>query len=243
MSNTTTKPKAIDSDTDSSEVIDYLIANPNFFNEHSHVLAQMNLAHESGTATSLIERQVSILRKQNHKTRAELHDASENARLNEQLSDKIHRLGLALLATDKVSDSLEQISNCLNDDFSINKISVQFWNDKLNVDAETLNDSNNVGVSASNDESFAKYLDKLKRAEVVCGQLNNEDISNFFGADQHIASAALLPLFHQHTFGVIGLGCKNEDRFRRDLGTVFLKRLAELISQKLWLQLSPKDVD
>lgn len=237
MSKTTTKPSGINSDI--SDVIDYLLANPNFFHEHSHVLAQMNLSHESGTATSLIERQVSILRKQHHKTRAELHSATDNARTNEQLSDKIHRLGLALLAADDLSDSLEQIKHSLNNDFAINKLSIQFWDDKLDIIPENLADTDAVTMTSSKKEAFAKYLSKLQRGEVVCGQLDNDDIQSFFGESKDIASAALLPMFRDNTFGVIGLGCKNEERFRRDLGTVFLTRLAELISHKLWLQLTP----
>ena len=237
MTKVTSKPNELEQTP--TEVIDYLLAHPDFFNTHSHVLAQMNLAHESGAATSLIERQVSILRRQNHKTRAELHDATENARLNEQLSDKIHRLGLQLLITDSLEDSLNSIITSFNSDFSIHNIRIVLWQDQLEADTATLVVNEAVILDNSDSTAYSKYMDKLRRGEVICGQLDKSDIEGFFGESETITSAALLPLKRDNTFGLIGLGGKNSDRFRRDLGTVFLTRLAELISHKLWQQLTP----
>ncbi len=224
-------------------VVEYLLAHPNFFNEHSHVLTDIDLAHDSGTASSLIERQVSVLRMQNHKTRAELHDATENARLNEQLSDKIHRLCLRLLTTNDLSVSLPEIIFSLNNDFDIKWVNIYLLQDRIGHTLDDLADS--VIVTNSDDDAIASHFEKLVRGEVVCGQLNADQISQFFGQHNAIASAALLPLQtspgEAQTFGVIGLGCTREDRFRRDLGTVFLTRLAELISHKLWLNLNPEN--
>jgi len=229
-----TKPKA-DEDK-ASVVIEHLLAHPDFFNEHSHVLTKMNLAHDSGTASSLIERQVTTLRRQNHKSHAELHDATKNARLNEQLSDKIHQLSLRLLAADGLSASLTETVSCLKKDFDINWISLRLWQDQIDSPANDLPDS--VTIASSNDDAIAPYRETLQRGEVICGQLNADQIEQFFGPHDDIASAALLPLRHKKTFGVIGLGCVREDRFRRDQGTVFLTRFAELISHKLWLDLN-----
>lgn len=230
------KAKRKMSDEAVSTVIDYLVTHPDFFNQHPHVLAEMNLLHESGPATSLIERQVSVLRRQNHKLRAELHDATENARLNEQLSDKIHQLSLRLLAAGDLFSSLTEASHCLSQDFDINAVSIHLWHDRIGAIPDELPDT--VQVSSSDHQAVAKHLEKLQRGEVICGQLNADQIKQFFGDQQHIASAALLPLFYDKTFGVIGLGCQREERFRRDLGTVFVTRLAELISHKLWLELN-----
>lgn len=225
-------------------VIEYLLEHPNFFAEHSDVLSEMNLAHDSGTASSLIERQVSVLRMQNHKTRAELHDATSNARVNEQLSHKIHQLSLQLLATNNFDDSLEKIINSLNVDFDIKWVKLRLLNDR--IDDLPSQSSASANLTQSDDSAVSSHLKKLDRGEVVCGQLNDDQINGYFNEEDAIASAALLPLRindgakNKNTFGVIGLGCTREDRFRRDLGTVFLTRLAELISDKLWLDLNAK---
>ncbi len=217
-------------------VIEYLLAHPKFFNEHSHVLAQIDLAHDSGTASSLIERQVSVLRMQNHKSRAELHEVTENARLNEQLSDKIHQLCLRLIAADNLSASLTQTISCLNTEFGINRVKLCLWQNQ--IDSTLIDLPCSVTITSSDDAAFAEHLDRLEHGEVVCGQLSRKQIDHFFGQHNDLASAALLPLHSEKAFGVIGLGCVSEDRFRRDLGTVFLTRLAELVSHKLWLDLN-----
>lgn len=225
-------------------VIDFLLDHPNFFAEHSNVLSEMNLSHDSGTASSLIERQVSVLRRQNHKTRSELHDATENARVNEQLSHKIHQLSLQLLTTNNFDDSLEKIVNSLNGDFDVKWVKLRLLNDRIN-DLPS-QPSASANLTQSDDSAVSSHLEKLERGEVVCGQLNDDQINGYFNEKDTIASAALLPLRiddgakNKTTYGMIGLGCTREDRFRRDLGTVFLTRLAELISDKLWLDLNAK---
>ncbi len=247
MSKSKKKPNATEDDTNvnnAAVVIEYLLSHPNFFAEHSNVLSEMNLAHDSGTASSLIERQVSVLRIQNHKTRSELHDATENARVNEQLSHKIHQLSLQLLTTNSFEQSLAKIVASLNTDFDIKWVKLRLLNDR--VDNQPGDLPATVSLTNSDDDAIRSHLEKLERGEVVCGQLNDDQINRYFDADEAIASAALLPLSNDNgtqnkkVFGMIGLGCAREDRFRRDLGTVFLARLAELISDKLWLDLNAK---
>jgi len=261
------KPKASSKPTqdNAATVTEYLLSHPKFFNEHPHVLTEVHLALDSGTASSLIERQVCVLRMQNHKTRAELHDATENARLNEQLSDKIHRLCLRLLTADTLSTSLSEIISSLNNDFDIKWVNIHLLQDRIGHTPNNL--ANSVIVTNSDDDEISSHFEKLECGEIVCGQLNSDQIHKFFGQHDAIASAALLPLqatpapsrslpraehgacpvldtgeqaLGVQTFGVIGLGCTREDRFRRDLGTVFLTRIAELISHKLWLDLNAK---
>ncbi|MCK5387204.1 MAG: DUF484 family protein, partial [Gammaproteobacteria bacterium] len=55
--------KAIDTEFE-HEMVRYLRDHPAFFEAHQDVLAGMILSHETGSAVSLIERQVQILREQ-----------------------------------------------------------------------------------------------------------------------------------------------------------------------------------
>ncbi len=239
------KPKASSKPTqdNAATVTEYLLSHPKFFNEHPHVLTEIDLAHDSGTASSLIERQVCVLRRQNHKTRAKLHDATKNARFNEQLSDKIHRLCLRLLIANTLSVSLAEIISSLNNDFDIEWINIRLLQDRIGHTPNNL--ANSVIVTNSDDDAIASHFEKLERGEIICGQLNSNQIHKFFGQHDAISSAALLPLqttsSEAQTFGIISLGCAREDRFRRDLGTVFLTKLAELISHKLWSDLNVKE--
>ena len=48
-------------------VHDYLTDNPDFFEKHADLLETLKLPHSSGTAVSLVERQVSVLRQKDLK--------------------------------------------------------------------------------------------------------------------------------------------------------------------------------
>ena len=67
----------------SEDVVEYLTENPNFFNLNPESLSQINLKHESGNAISLIEKQISELRKSSDQTNQHLIQILENAKRNE----------------------------------------------------------------------------------------------------------------------------------------------------------------
>ena len=75
------------SELSAAEVSSYLKANPEFFIEQEDLLADLSLPHESGTAISLLERQVTILRDRGADARQKLDNLLENARNNDQLFD------------------------------------------------------------------------------------------------------------------------------------------------------------
>ena len=74
-------------------VVQYLQNSPDFFERHATLLAKLRLPHtrSSGQTVSLIERQVDVLRERNTGLERKLKDLVEVARLNEQLTEKIHR--------------------------------------------------------------------------------------------------------------------------------------------------------
>ena len=80
-----------------TEIIDYLRADPNFFQRHPELLAELNLPHQSGPATSLVERQVALLRERNIDMRRRMHELVTTAKENDVLFSKIRSLTLALL--------------------------------------------------------------------------------------------------------------------------------------------------
>ena len=53
---------------------------------------------------------------------------------------------------------------------------------------------------------------------------------DWFDAGDACKSFAFLPLRTAYTFGLLGLGDENPERFHAGMGTVYLTRLAELAS-------------
>ena len=51
--------------TEEQLVRNYLSQNPDFFQQNPDIFEAINISHDSGKAISLVERQVSLIRKQN----------------------------------------------------------------------------------------------------------------------------------------------------------------------------------
>ena len=89
------------------QVVGYLRRNPDFFARHDDLLAEISLPHDSGSAISLLERQVNILRARGTEARQKLNNLLENARYNDQLFDTIQNLVLALLGAADATEIAE----------------------------------------------------------------------------------------------------------------------------------------
>ncbi|MDT8321603.1 MAG: DUF484 family protein, partial [Xanthomonadales bacterium] len=87
-----------DARTSTDEVIaQHLRENPDFFDRHPEILERLELGHESGVATSLIERQVERLRQHNNELDRQLKRLMQIASENERLMSRLHQLTLKLL--------------------------------------------------------------------------------------------------------------------------------------------------
>ena len=94
-------------------VADFLGNNPSFFEGHPYLLNTLELSHSTGAprATSLIERQVTVLREKNQKLENQLRELLDVARGNDDLASKIDALTIKLLAAsnrDEIISVLEE---------------------------------------------------------------------------------------------------------------------------------------
>ena len=80
------------------EVAQYLLDNPQFFDQHLDTLAQINLPHPHGGRTiSLSERQLVALREKNRELEKTLREMISTAQDNDALQRKVHDFVVALL--------------------------------------------------------------------------------------------------------------------------------------------------
>ena len=66
-------------------ICDYLVAHPDFFENHKTVLSGMQLPHASGGTVSLVERQVSLLRQKDLKLERQLKELIRVARADAEI--------------------------------------------------------------------------------------------------------------------------------------------------------------
>ncbi len=211
---------------DEQQVIDYLMEHPDFFKQHEILLAEMEIPHESGTAVSLIERQVSLLRQKNKHFETKLREMVDAVHDNQRLNDSLHRLAINLFMVDGLDDVIGTIAEELRDNLDSEFTSIRL----LSKDKKLLASQPERYVSEKDDHlnQFDKLIDEKR---ILCGRVTEEQIYFLFEADaDKVNSAAVMPLANADTFGFIALGSADEQRYHPGMGTEFLKQLAELAS-------------
>lgn len=210
--------------------IDYLKVHPEFFNQHGALMADLTIPHSSGSAISLIERQVDILRQQNKQQKAQLAELIDIARDNERSNLKIHKLTLSLLDCQEIDACEVALDEILGTDFSVDALALKLFSEPQDEQPEHL--------FVSSGTTLALELEKLLNLrKPVCGYFKSLPMADLFeDKAESVASLAVLPLFVEknNCFGALVLGSNNVRRFNADMGTVFLERLAETLSHVLY---------
>ena len=215
-------------------VADYLRRHPDFFEDKPTLLADLRIPHATGSAVSLVERQVAVLRDSN----ASLHDQLEGliqvARENDKLNNLLHNLTLRLIDCDNLSDLLALIDTRLRRDFSADLTTVCLLSapveEALAIAPEFVSDV---------DEFCGLFQRLLSAGKPYCGQLKTEQLDVLFGEQAaEVGSTALLPLSRrngggQGELGLLAIGSFEQNRFHSSVDTAFLERMSDIIASVL----------
>ncbi len=226
------KADYVDDGLSEDAVHDFLADNPDFFERHPDLLGALRLPHQSGSAVSLVERQVSLLRQKDLRLERKLKELLRAARANDALNDKLHRLTLAMLGADSLKDTLTAIEKSLRTDFDADQsILVLFGDPAVFADV-------NVGrffLPIERDDERLKAFDTfLKGSSARCGQVRDAQRDFLFGAaTDEVGSAALVPLGERADLGFLAIGSVDSKRFNPAMSIDFLTRLGEMIAAAL----------
>lgn len=205
----------------------YLREHPDFFERHHELLAEISLPHESGSAVSLVERQVAILRERNIDMRHRLSKLLDNARDNDKLFDKTKRLVLSLLEGQDMGDIIDALHYSFDKDFNIHYTSVILFG---NTDKIPSSQARIVTIA----EAREHVGPLLKNSRAVCGTLGAKEMKFIFGEHaSEIGSVATVPLIHGSVFGLLSIGNRDPHYYRSSMGTLFLSYIAEVLNRLL----------
>lgn len=197
------------------QIVEYLQSNPDFLDQQPALLRALEIPHQSGGATSLIERQVQLLRAQNGQLQSEIRNLLHVARENHTLSDNMHHLALELLECEDHDDVIASLYESLREHFGIEQVVV------LLPHGET-------------EETHELFEEMMTDSVPYCGQLEEEQRHALFGEEmEHGASVALMPLGEFGAQGVVALGSSDPDQYHEKMGTHFLVQLSALVSRAL----------
>ena len=229
-----TQPKSNNAPIDETEksIVRYLRDNPDFFERHLDLLADMILPHSEHGAVSLIERQVQILREQREATKKKLTTLIKNAEVNEKLSEQINQLILALLDAQDLDDVLDIVQTRLSKDFNADTVVVRLFNTGHPVLAAR------PEIVDWSEPVLGAFEKIIKERRPACGRLKPGQLESLFSDDAgHIGSAALIPLVESENaktcYGMLAIGSHEQDRFRADMGTHFLAQIGKILARVL----------
>ncbi len=229
---------------DDQGVADYLRRHPDFFDDKPTLLTDLRVPHQTGSAVSLVERQVATLRESNENRQAQLDGLIQIARDNDRLNFHLHQLTLQLMETENLEDLLTIISDRLKKDFDTDIAVVHLLRSPLlDVNSALPGFVTDVDVFSSQFKGvFSKgksgSKDGTTSSKPYCGRLKDEQLQILF-ADraEEIGSSALLPLGRftgkQGPIGLLAIGSFDRNRFTIGTDTDFLARMADIIAAAL----------
>jgi hypothetical protein len=219
---------------DEAEVAAYLQAHPDLISRYPAVLEAMNVPHDSGSAVSLIERQVNGLRTTNRQLQARFNELIETARDNEQRVVHLNRLAKVLVTAQAAAELVPELAYCLQQHLDVDHIYVGLSG--KDGDVEALADGELHAIT--DDNAAGKALTNVfRRGKPICGPLSEEQSEALFGTRTNdvppLSSAAMIPLGTQGVHGALVLASRKGTRFVPDMGTLFLELMGELVTAAL----------
>lgn len=202
-------------------IVQYLRADPDFFQKHAKLLSELNLPHDSGTAVSLIERQVAILRERNMQMRRRMNEMLQAAKDNDVLFGKTRTLTLELLNVHNWHELNEVLATYVLADFDADFVCCHLMNLPVFLD------------HLASHESEPPYDHLLRSNAPACSVLRAEELADLFPVQTHEndGSAVLAPLYWEHGEGCLAIGSRHTNRFTSDMDTLFVTYIGEVLSR------------
>jgi len=209
------------------DVAQFLRADPHFFSRNAHLLTEIVLpSQHGGVAVSLVERQQVAQRDKVRVLESKLAELIKFGEENDAISERVHRLCLGLLAARNFDALVATVTHNLSADFQVPHVACRLWSRPLDESDAASEEFNDVDVELRN------WADGL--ITPYCGHRPGLDISNWFGeTNAPLKSFAMVALRGEAAFGLLVLASEDEQRFYPEMGTLYLKRIGELVSVAL----------
>ena len=201
------------------EIARFLRANPQFFDQHPDLLESIHVPHPyGGRAIPLAERQTVALREKAKQFEGKLAELMKFGEENDAISEKVHRLSVALTGARDFPALAQSLYFHLREDFAVPHVVLRVWG---------------KAVPADFDEAQEVDAKQREQASLMgapqCGPAQGNVFTAWFRETaEHIRSIALVPLGQTAVFGLLALGSEDAKRFYPDMGTLYLRRIGEL---------------
>jgi uncharacterized protein YigA (DUF484 family) len=214
------------------QVADFLKQNPGFFETHVDILNDIQIPHpHGGRAVSIGERQLVAVREKAKMLEDKLRELIQFGEENDAVGEKVHRLACRLIEATTLDATLDTLYLDLLDHFAVPHVAVRLWS---------------VAEGSPETKEFAEIPVEMRQfvaqmAVPYCGNHAVYESQSWFGESApHLKSFALIELKREEvSFGAIALASEDPKRFYAEMGTLYLKRIGELMSHALSRYLTP----
>lgn len=208
---------------DEAAVKNYLSNHPDFLEKNPQLLSFMELSHSANGATSLVERQIKVLRERNQIMQGQLIDMLHSAHNNENLLIQCNHFMLSLLKTRNLQALCLKIITLLKQDFGLDQVAIVLVGNYPATES----------VKIFSDTCAIKSLlnCQFPDNQTLCGRLEAQPKKVLFGDDsEELSSFALIPLGENCDSGLLALASKDISRFEPEMGTLFVELIAKLVT-------------
>ncbi len=203
------------------DVVQFLQEHPEFFDAHADILTSIKIPNpHDGRAVSIVERQLAQLRERNSILEEKLHELIEFGEENDAISERMHRITLALLCAATLKDALRTLYFNVREDFAVPHIAVRMWR---------VDDHPDLVEFSEVSEELRVFAESLTAP--YCAHHPMFDSIQWFGeTDSPLLSFAYVALGDDTRRGLLALASEDAQRFYPEMGTLYLQRLGEIAS-------------
>ena len=213
-----------DAELNDEIVREYLKNHDDFLQRNPDMLDYLHISHASGSAISLVEKQVSVMRERNMDMRQRLKALTANARNNDMLYEQTRVLILKLLDADSTEALYGIFMSSMATDFRVDHASMILFGAHSSAE----------GWRMETRETVKTEIGSLFRGnKAVCGTLRKEELKFLFPGGSEVGSAALMPLSNTEQLGLIAVGSADANYYNSKVGTIFLSHIADVIVKLL----------
>jgi len=215
------------SDLIESQVEAYLQQHPEFFHEHLNLLEHMSIPHPSGTAISLISKQLELFRSRHQEMENQLTALIEIARDNDTYFIRMHKLTLALLEASTLEQAITNLDLVLTDYFLTDFVAVRIIKQCPESTIANL-------FIEPGSENLQPFFKELASNKPKCGRPTLAQAKVLFGHSAvEVKSCAIIPMTFTELDGILAIGSRDEGRFHHSMGNLFLTQMSEIIGTRL----------
>ena len=197
----------------------FLRSHPQFFDQHPELLESIRVTHPyGGRAIPLAERQTVALREKVRLVEGRLAELIRFGEENDAISEKVHRLAVALVGARDFPALAQSLYFHLREDFAVPHVALRVWGKSVPVDFEE---------AGAVQDAQRRHGESMGAPQ--CGAAAGNPFTPWFReAAEHVRSVALVPLGQTAVFGLLALGSEDPQRFYPEMGTLYLRRIGEL---------------